>query len=153
MRARLRTGFAVLALLVAPACAIHLDGHGPDMLDDAIRDAAAEVNLHHARMTGAESMDEVRVEVTRHAVAMDDRMHEMRRRMDHWYCSDYGGMSTLEGMLDQVEAREHAYRADMAPLTSVVAAREECAQYGDDMEELFGRMMNRWMMMDCEYGW
>ena len=145
---------AVLALLVvAPACAIHLDDHGPDMLDEAIRSAAAEVNLHHAMMTSAQTMDDVRAEVARHDGAMDDRLREMHRRMNDWGCVDYGGMHAMDGMLDEVEAREAAYATEVAAATTVTGARDVCAHYGDDMDVLFGRMMNRWTMMDCEYDW
>lgn len=154
MTMRARWALLLAALLVAaPACVIHLDGHGPDQLDDAIRDAGAEVNLHHALMTGAQTMEAVRAEVARHTAAMDDRVRELQRRMNDWYCVDYGGMDALEHMLDELEDREHAYQTDMAALTSVVAAHEACGDYGDDMDELLGRMMNRWMSMDCEYGW
>lgn len=152
MRWFVRVG--VLALLVvAPGCVIHVDGHGPDLLDEAIRDAAAEVNLHHAMMTGAATMDEVRAEVARHDAAMHDRLAEMHHRMDDWYCTDYSGMDAMGGMMDQVEAREAAYQTQISAATTVVAAHELCGDYGDDMDQLFGRMMNRWMMMDCEYGW
>lgn len=138
---------------LAPGCAMHLGGHGPEMLDEAIRDAAAEVNLHHALMGGADDMNEVRVEMSRHAAAMDDRLREMRRRVDDWSCEDHGGMDALEGLMEEVEAREAAYRVDMRGMGDVAGAREVCGRYGDEMDEMLGRMMNRWRMMDCEYGW
>jgi hypothetical protein len=151
---RALTRLALLAALVwAPACVIHLDGHGPDGLDDAIRAAAAEVNLHHAMMGGAADMDEVRGEVARHEAKMDDRLRRMHREMDDGWCHDHGDMDAMHGTLDQVEAREAAYQAAVGAASTPAEARALCATYGEDMEALFSRMMDRWRSMDCVWEW
>jgi hypothetical protein len=150
MRNLVRIG--VLALCLAtPACVIHLHGDGADLLDEAIRDAAAEVNLHHAMIIGAADLDEVEAEAARHDQAMGDRLRTVRRRVDDDGCADHHGMDAMASLADQLAARHAAYVAELAAVTTVSAAHLACDRYGDDMEVMFGRMMDRWTTMDC--GW
>lgn len=143
----------LLALLVATsACVIHLDGDGPDALDEAIGDTAAEVNTHHAVMDAAADLDAVRAELARHAAAMDRELRLLRHRVDDRDCHDGQGMSSLRALLAAVEGEYADYAADMTVVTSVDGARGRCDSYGSAMGELLGHMMDRWIFMDCDHG-
>lgn len=133
------------AALVLTGCAIYIDDDETE-LERAVAAVGAEVNLHHANVESARTLDQVAAELTRHRFAIADRLDDVSARLDD--CWGYG-MSDMRDRLRRVEERVDAYLAEMGGMVSMPDAMGACDRYGDDMDDLLGRMMNRPMTVDC----
>jgi hypothetical protein len=139
--------FALCLSLVGAACAIHLDGDHWNDMDRAIDRAAAEVNLHYVQLTDAATVADARAEVARHAAVMVARLDDLRARVDDSGCLESDG--SMNGIVDSAVDRLDAYVEEMAGMNDVLALRDASERYGDDMNDIFGRMMIRRNEMRC----
>jgi hypothetical protein len=133
--------------LLGLSCAIHLTDHHWDDIDRAIQRAAGEVNLHYVNVMDAPTYVEARAEVARHAPVMYARLAEVRDRLDDSGCLD--GAGSMHGMVDAAAARLDAYVAETDTMASRADLRDACERYGDDMDHLLGRMLDRWDAIWC----
>jgi hypothetical protein len=151
MRIRARWIAPVLAMLLAGCGLIVIDESWQyPALDDAVHEAAAEINLHYAMLDGADTLADARAECDRHAVAIDEDLRHMRGHMYAMTC-DPNGREGMMGLMTSLEARVARYLAEAEAATTVEAIRALARQYGDDAEQLFDRISDRADTMAC-YG-
>ncbi len=134
--------------LALGACAASVDT-APDPLDDALTAVAAEVNLDAALMGTATTVDEARAELGRHLDSMDDVLRAVRQRLGDRCDARSRGMSTMAELVSLVEARLASYAAEIAAAGSMPAVADATRRYGDDMDVLLERIMERWNGIDC----
>jgi hypothetical protein len=135
MAAILAVGLAGCGLIVIE------DRWERELLDDTIRDAAAELNLHYAVVDGAATVQR----------AMDDVGRRLRGRILVMVC-DGSGHASMMGFMVAWEDRVSAYLVAAAAAPTLAEARTICRDYADDMDELMDRMRDRAGAMDCREG-
>ena len=129
-----------LALLLAGCGVIIIDStSGHDELHGAIRDTAAEINLHYAQLRAAPTVFEARVEVERHRVAMEAHDRELGRNLHAMRCAA-GGADDMFGLMANLEARVEAYVTAAMNAPTVPDLVALCHTYADDLDRLFDRL-------------
>jgi hypothetical protein len=138
----------ILAWMLAGCAIIIDDDWGDEGLRGAIRDTSAELNLHYARMDGAIDVPTARLEIQRHAVAMETHDRHLRGHVETLTC-DGDGERMMAGLMVGVERRVGDYLAEVDGLTTLSALRAAGAAYAADMEVLFDRLRARSSTMGC----
>ncbi len=147
-RSSMRPPTVVAIWLALGACATPVDG-GPDPLDGAITAVAAEVNLDAALMGAAGTVEEARAELARHLASMEETLETVRQRLADRCDARSRGMGTMAELVSQIEIRLAAYAAEIAAAGSMPAVADAARRYGDEMDALLERIMERWNGIDC----
>ena len=113
-------------------------------VQDAVRDADAEVASRHAVIAGLVSMPEARLELDRHAVALDADLLHVRSHLSDldWHCDDWT-LDRAWNVLEDIEHRFHLYVGETAVMGGMDELRPACDDYAGDMEGLFSALRRR----------
>jgi len=146
-----RVGLApFLALMLAGCGVIIIDSTtGHDELNGAIRDTAAEINLHYANVHAAPTVVEARAEVERHRAAMVAHDRDLGRHIHAMICVG-GGADDMMGLMASVDARVDVYVAQAMTAPTVTDLLALCLAYADELDRLFDRMDDQADRLGCE---
>jgi hypothetical protein len=134
MRAQLLFAWMGLLLGSSTGCVNHMEADGRMRGD--LEQARQEVARHHQVAISAQTLEEIRVDVTLHEANMDDIMGDMEGAMeDMAHCSGSGmgammaGMDGMRGaMMDHVDGMDGA--------TTMEGARALCEQHVTTMTSM-----------------
>jgi uncharacterized protein (DUF849 family) len=145
-------------LMVMLASGLVAAGCGPDTdtptaeqeaFDQAVVAVAAEVNLHHLQLDRATTMDEVRVEATRHDAAMRAALDSMRERLEPLDRCAATTARLQTTRMDAISTELGEHEAAISAAADLAAVRAELERYDAAIMDLLARLRQRWTDQGC----